>query len=67
MAFSFSSDVVVSSHCAIPRRPLSHYHPFYEDPDDWTSLISDIRATPVYPRGDDLFFRDERSHDIMPL
>jgi hypothetical protein len=62
-----SSDVVASSHGAIPQRPLSHYHPLYEDPDDWTPLISTIGATPVYPRGCDLFFRDDQPHDIMPL
>jgi hypothetical protein len=29
-----SSGIVVSSHDTIPRRPLSHYHSLYEDPDD---------------------------------
>jgi hypothetical protein len=62
-----SSGVVASSHDAIPRRPRSHYHPLYEDPDDWTPLVSTIRATPVYPRGGGLFFRDDQPHDIMPL
>jgi hypothetical protein len=62
-----SSGIVVSSHDAIPHRPLSHYHSLYEDPDDWTPLVSAIRATPVYPRGGGLFFRDDQPHDIMPL
>jgi hypothetical protein len=63
----FSSDIGASSHGAIPRRPLSHYHSLYEDPDDWTPLVPAIRATPIYPRGDDLFFRDDQPHDIIPL
>jgi hypothetical protein len=63
----FSSDIVASSYGAIPRRPLSHYHSFYEDPDDWTPLVSAIQATSVYPRGGGLFFRDDQPHDIMPL
>jgi hypothetical protein len=62
-----SSDVAISSHGVIPRRPLSHYHLLYEDPDDWTPLISVTRATHVYPRGGDLFFRDEQPHDIVSL
>jgi hypothetical protein len=62
-----SSGIVVSSHDAIQRRPLSHYHSLYEDPDDWTPLISVTRATPVYPRGGGLFFRDEQPHDIISL
>jgi Plant mobile domain len=62
-----SSGIVVPSHDAIPRRPLSHYHSFYEDPSDWTPFVSAIRATPVYPRGGGLFFRDDQPHDIMPL
>jgi hypothetical protein len=62
-----SSGIVVSSHDVIPRRPLSHYHSLYEDPGDWTPLVSAIRATPVYPRGDGLFFRDDQPHDIIPL
>jgi hypothetical protein len=33
-----SSDVAASSHGAIPQRP--HYHPLYEDPDNWTPLVS---------------------------
>jgi hypothetical protein len=62
-----SSHIAASSHGAILRRPLSHYHPLYEDPNDWTPLISAIRATLVYPRGGGLFFRDDQPHDIMPL
>jgi hypothetical protein len=62
-----SSGIVVSSHDAIPRRSLSHYHSLYEDPGDWTPLVSAIRATPVYPRDGGLFFRDDQSHDIIPL
>jgi hypothetical protein len=62
-----SSDVAVFSYDAIPRRPLSYYHSLYEDPDDWTPFVLAIRATPVYPRGGDLFFRDDQPHDIMPL
>jgi hypothetical protein len=62
-----SSGVAASSYDAILRRPLSHYHSLYEDPDDWTPLISAIRATPVYPRSGGLFFRDDQPHDIIPL
>jgi Plant mobile domain len=63
----FSSDIGASSHGVITRRPLSHYHSLYEDPDDWTPLVPAIRATPVYPRGGGLFFRDDQPHDIIPL
>jgi hypothetical protein len=38
----FFSDAAASSHGTIPRRPLSHYHPLYEDSDDWTPLVSAI-------------------------
>jgi hypothetical protein len=63
----FPSDIVASSHGAISRRHLSHYHSLYEDPDDWTPLVSAVRAAPVYPRGGGLFFRDDQPHDITPL